>query len=208
MAEDWRGVVNGVAYTLIYARDLDDAVVERVTRYLLKQPLFRLEPEEQYQTLVRAVESGADLASPIAEQHSGEDLRVFLRRVLARMDALRPWSPPPYLRLDGHRFTEEFSGARTIARMAVDRTHIGARIGWWDTVQHDGGEWDVLLLRLASGDEVALVAAAGAAGPVEIRHTGPGRPVRSVLKAFCAATGFTRREVRPTGPAALLWYSG
>ncbi|MEU5596444.1 hypothetical protein [Streptomyces sp. NPDC020298] len=208
MVEDWRGVVSGVAYCLIFDRVLDDAVVERVTGLLLRQPLYRLEPEEQYRALLQAVESGTDLASPLAEQHSGEDLRDFLRRVLARMDALRPWSVPPYLRLDGHRFPEEFSGARTIARIAVDRNHIGARIGWWDTVQQDGGEWDVLLLRLASGDEVALVVATGAAGPVVLRHAGPGRPVRSVLKAFCTATGFTRREVRPTGPAALLWPLG
>lgn len=91
---DWRGVNGGVLYSVQFARELDDTVVDRIARWLLGEPLWDLTQQQEYDALAEALRSDAQLTEFIPEAHTEEAYRDFLRRLLARLDEARPWPDP------------------------------------------------------------------------------------------------------------------
>lgn len=88
---EWRGVNNGVLYSVQFAQELNDAQVDRIARWLLGQPLWELTQQQEYDALAEALRSDAQLTKLIPEPHTENAYRDFLRRVLARLDQARPW---------------------------------------------------------------------------------------------------------------------
>ena len=191
----WRGLVNGVLYRVQFRRMLDDRTVDWIARAILERPILRQTRDEQYEMLVAALRSRTPLTGhiPLYFPHDEEDVRGFLTRVVCRLDALRPWPELPFLRLDVARW-QTFTDARPIARIHLRYVKVQERLhAIFDGVE-DGRE--VVLLRLKSGAEVALVTPWGdESDDVAILQRDRRRAPRHVLAEFLGATGFDNDEV-------------
>jgi hypothetical protein len=209
---DWRGLVNAILYTVQFDRDLDDETIDRVAHTLIEQPLLGLTPPQEYDALVEALRSGEPMTDDISQPHAetavggflaGVANRMdaetavggFLAGVANRMDALRPWPELSFVQLNVSEW-DRFGGARPIARVHVWYVQAQGRLRkGFD--QLDTGR-DVLLLRLSSGAEVALVTPwwEGSDDLALLLNT-PDRSPRDVLTEFGKATGFGADEITP-----------
>jgi hypothetical protein len=86
-----------VLYSVQFNRYLDDEEVTRIAQAMLKRPLIQdLTPQEEYAALVEALGLSVKLTELIPQQTHGEqEFRDFLRRLLDRLDAMRPWPELP-----------------------------------------------------------------------------------------------------------------
>jgi hypothetical protein len=207
---NWRTVANGILYSVQFKRQLDDAVVDRIAHAVLTEPLFDLTATENYESIVDALRTEAKLTELIPAPHGERDFRDFLLRLVKRLDALRPWPEASYQRLDVRpdaALWDGFSRARPIAALRLDSLAIERRLHrmFQHVAGSDSGDGDdsdrgllVLVLRLASGEELALVAAGDPGGSeVTLRAREPlaVEAAEQLLTAFRDATGFTPDEV-------------
>lgn len=200
----WRGVVNGVLYGVLFDRVLDETVVERVVRYLVERPLYDQPVADTVATLRAGLDSGAPLNGTLEVPHGEQDVRDFLTRVLAGLDRVGPVPEPRYRWLDRW----EWDGAETgtpIARINLDWKDISDRLE--RHFHHDNGS-AVLVLRLVSGDRIAIVDdwripwnpdPPFTPGESLLLYAGPGSPA-DVLAAFTAASGLSAEEITPIPP--------
>ncbi|WP_157181716.1 hypothetical protein [Nocardia testacea] len=155
MNGDQRAVVNAILHDVQFADTLTAAEVDRTSSSLLHNPLWSLTPEQEYQSIVDALESGSEIGSIVGPRHSEDAVRNFLRQVVDRLDALRPWPDLPFQELPETRWSE-FSGAPAIARVDVSWPEIETRVGRIFTESVPDSR-QYLLLRLRSGIEVGFV---------------------------------------------------
>jgi hypothetical protein len=194
--EPWRGVINGIHYGVQFEPELTDEIAARITRALLEEPLFDLTEAEEYDAIVAALQSDATLTAVDPDRHGEAEFRDFLRRLLSNMDAARPWPEPPFRSL-GQAEWFGFAQAKPILRILTsylslqDRLHKG-----FGSVDHDGRRLTVLILRLKSGDEVALVTPWWrGSGDVAVLQRDPRRRSEDVVTEFLNATGLLPQEV-------------
>ncbi|MFE2585441.1 hypothetical protein [Streptomyces sp. NPDC059378] len=189
------GMVGAILYCLQFSRELGDEEVERISHMILEQPFYDLTAEEQYAGIEAELAAEAWERDLSWQPHDEPSVRDFLRRLLERLDALRPWQEPPFRSLGVGRW-EEFKYGTLLAHvrlgsLAQDQIHV--RIV-------PGGEHGLrgLVLRLRSGDEVALVAPPLPDGyEAVLMAVPPHRPAREVIEAFLIHTGYPRGRVSP-----------
>ena len=194
----WRGVNGGVLYSVQFARELNSAEVDRIAHWLLGQPLWDLTQQQEYDALAEALRSDAQLTEFIPEPHTEEAYRDFLRRVLARLDEARPWPNLPFQQLSISHWGN-FADARAVARIRLGLKTIQEglhRSMARQTIQ--GIDREVLMLRLRSGDEVALVTPwwPGSTDTVVLKRGNAGSAERLIAE-FIKHTGFAADEVTP-----------
>jgi hypothetical protein len=196
--EPWRGVNNAVLYSVQFDRVLDGPAVDRIARLLLENTPLRLTPQQAYDALAHALRSDTPLTGDMPQPHGEREFRGFLRDLLGRLDAMRPWPQAPYDRLDAARWAD-FTGARPIGRLGMGYVQAQERLKKiFDRVE-DGGTREVLLLRLRSGAEVALVGAPGAREVTVLQRPidEPAQPPAQALAELASATGFRPDELTP-----------
>ncbi|MER6959293.1 hypothetical protein [Streptomyces sp. NPDC000618] len=189
------GVVAGILYCVQFSRELDDDEVARITRMTFEQPLYGLTTEEQYEGIeaALAVDDWQDALS--WQPHPEPVVRDFLRRVLERLDARRPWPEPPFRNL-GYARWQEFRQGTLLARLrlyapAQDPMHVRLH-----TVPGDEDRLRGVVLRLRSGDEVALVASPAPDGEEAVlMAVPPHRSAAEIVEAFVSCTGYARERV-------------
>jgi hypothetical protein len=199
---NWRTVANGILYSVQFKRQLDDGVVDRIAHAVLTEPLFDLTATENYESILDALRTEAKLTELIPAPHGEREFRDFLLRLVKRLDALRPWPEAPYQRLDVRldaALWDGFSRAQSIAVLRLGSLAVERRLHRMFQEVTDG-ERDllVLVLRLASGQELALVATADPAGSevtLRAREPIPEGAAEPLLTAFRSATGFAPDEV-------------
>nr|WTB34935.1 hypothetical protein OG781_40580 [Streptomyces sp. NBC_00830] len=193
------GVLAAILYCLQFSRELGDEEVERISRVILEQPFYDLTTEEQYAGIEAALAVDAWKKDLSWQPHDEPSVRNFLRRLLERLDALRPWQEPPFRSLGLGRW-EEFKHGALLAHVrlyspAQDQMHASLR-----TVPGDEHRLRGLVLRLRSGDEVALVAPPLPNGDdAVLMAVRPHRPALKVIEAFLTHTGYPRGRVFPAG---------
>jgi hypothetical protein len=195
---EWRGVNNGVLYSVQFARELDDAEVDRIARWLLGQPLWHLTQQQEYDALADALRSDAQLTELIPERHTEEAYRDFLRRVLARLDEARPWPELPFQVLSMSHWGN-FAGATAAARIGLSVKAIQDRLHrFMSRLTLEGTDRQALMLRLRSGDEVALVTPwwPGSADTVVLPRA-DASSAEQMIAEFMNCTGLSADEVRP-----------
>ncbi|MEV6769714.1 hypothetical protein AB0N05_13905 [Nocardia sp. NPDC051030] len=147
--------MNAVLYSVQFTDRLNPNEVRRISTGLLTEPLWDLTPEDEYRALVDALNSGEELDTLVRTKHSEAEVREFLTRIVAELDAARPWPDPALQELSISRWTE-FTGLEPVAQINIA----------WPTIQGlvqrgftkppgENREW--LLVRLRSGAELALV---------------------------------------------------
>ncbi len=190
-------MLEAVLYCLQFSRSLGDEEVERICGMILEQPFHDLAVEDQYAGIEAELAAGVWRTDLSWQPHDESAVRDFLRRVLARLDASRPWREPPFRRLGTDRW-EEFKAGTPLARVrlvspARDRMHARLR-----AVPGDEHGLRGLVLRLRSGDEVALVAPPSRDGDEALlTAVPPHRPAHAVIDAFVTHTGHPRERVSP-----------
>ncbi|MGW1004992.1 hypothetical protein [Streptomyces sp. NPDC002520] len=193
------GVLVAILYCLQFSRELADEEVERISRMILERPFHDLTTEEQYAGIEAALAADAWATDLSWQPHDEPSVRRFLRRLLDRLDALRPWQEPPFRNLGLGRW-EEFKHGALLAHVrlcspAQDQLHARLR-----TVPGDEYRLRGLVLRLRSGDEIALVAPPLPNGAEAVlMAVRPHRPAQKVVEAFLAHTGYPRDRVSPAG---------
>lgn len=191
--------------TLIYSvkfEPLDETLVDRRARALIDEPLGELSAADEYRALEEALCSRARLSDIIqggelpAEQDGEHRFRDFLRRILTRMDALRPWQEPLHRSLRPDRWAD-YRDARVVARIDTLGTNTAGRLRSVFSRVEDEGR-DVLILRLRSGDEIALVTPWWpASDDSAVLSRDSLRSPEDIVAALVDGTGFTSDDITP-----------
>jgi hypothetical protein len=198
VTEWWQGVNGYVLYCVQFAQELDGTRVDWIAHLLLSRPLWAFTQQQEYDALAEALRSDAQLTAFIPEPHTEEAYRDFLRRVLARLDAARPWPELPFQELSMSHWVD-FAGAIAAARIGLSVKNIHERLHRaMARLTVEGTDREVLMLRLRSGDEVALVTPwwPGSADTVVLQR-GRASSAEQIIAEFIRCTGFTADEVTP-----------
>ncbi|MFD7907392.1 hypothetical protein ACFV4G_34805 [Kitasatospora sp. NPDC059747] len=196
--ETWRGFTNGVLYAAQFGV-LDRAAAERVAGMIVRgRQLGDEEVAVRYEQLGDALAGGSLITGAIPQPHGEQDVREFLALLRDALDRMRPWPQRPFRTLDTDEWWPSFRVARPLLRLHLDEPAGQARLGIAQTVTEGGAELDVLVLRLASGERVAVAWTAECGVVLDLEEA----PREHVAAAFLAATGLTPDEVSPLGPEA------
>ncbi len=156
MVKTWQGVANGILYSVQFSEVLDENEARRIAIRQVERPLGRLTAQQQYDALTDALRAEGRLVdSGITDRHSEASFRGFLVKVLEEMDRLRPWPEPPFDRL-GLQEWERFADAVPIARLSLNMPDLQGKMRIPFGIP-EGYDKSVSLLRLNSGDVIALV---------------------------------------------------
>lgn len=201
-----RAVIGTVFYAVKFEK-LDDVLVDRQARALIEEPLREFTAADEYQAIVDALWSDVrlteviELPEFIPKPHTEQEFRDFLRRLLERLDAMRPWPEPLHRALDDTRW-DGYQNARVIGRITMRYVDAQDRLKYvFRTVDDAGRKIHVLILRLKSGDEVALAAPWWPDSKhVAVLSRSPERSPEQVLAALFDGTGFRPEDVVPVAP--------
>ncbi|WP_327348368.1 hypothetical protein [Streptomyces europaeiscabiei] len=88
------GVVVAILYCLQFSRELSEQEVERIAHMILEQPFSGLTTQEVYASVEAALAEDSWERDLSWQPHDEPPIRDFLRRLLERLDVLRPWQEP------------------------------------------------------------------------------------------------------------------
>ncbi|WP_157101313.1 hypothetical protein [Nocardia shimofusensis] len=192
MADNWRPVVNAVLYMSQFSTALDEAEAQRVSAALLEKPLGNLTPEQEYRALADALESGQELDTVVKVKHAPAEVRSFLSRVVAELDAMRPWPLPPLREIPITQWSNSVS-VGPIAQIAVGWPAIEGRVGkTFKRLENGQG----LLVALRSGSELALIwpSQSGKAA-TDVFSLGQERTASAIAQELISATSLNADEI-------------
>lgn len=152
--KEWRNFVNAILYLVRSEADLGDVGAHRIAIEILTRPIGHFSPENWYQALREAIHSGEELDLTIRTGHAEVAKREFLTRIVAEMDALRPWPPPLLQELPMSRWSE-FADANPIGRIELPWPEIESKIH--KTFNRVDNGRQCLLVRLGSGVELGFL---------------------------------------------------
>ncbi|WP_252442280.1 hypothetical protein [Pseudonocardia humida] len=187
----WRGYVHQLTYGADLTGPLDDDAVERIVEGVLRQRVFTQPIEAYYEAASAALASGEHLADLPNQDDAA--VRDALIRIVDRLDARRPWPVPPFQQ-QGVEEWGALAGAPVIGRIPLSQMQVRRTLNrLFDTVEHGGGELKVLVLRLRTGQLVAL-RSTGA-------FTAPGVDLLSGAEPGSTAADFTELTGMPLEPS-------
>jgi hypothetical protein len=214
--QPWRGVVNQVLYGLAYVREPDDATALVFAQRMIERRIFPSGPPEYLDALDQAVRAPQLLAGTISTgRHDEETVRGFCARIVQHLQAAKAgpyaggWPPPRFTVLPAKDWP--WATAPATAVITAGLHEVSARTWAIFEFHHSpAGTTPVLVLRLRTGEVVALVGSPGPS-PTERRRTMlkvlAGDPANAVA-SFRELTGFGAESlvppdaIAPTAPAA------
>jgi hypothetical protein len=201
MTQDWRGPINGLLYGLIFAPEITDELVAGCADAAVSYTVLGDGPEVYYEAIRAALTSGERLDNVgQLPQFDQAQIASFLRAVANRLDALRPWPEPEFIRLKASTWAT-FTNAVPIAELEASILRIRKLVrGVFEPAGNAQPGRYVLMLKLATGEIVALL---GSNGPKEkvTLLTDAGMDPTEVMKHFTAATGFPADEMTSIPPS-------
>lgn len=193
--ENWRFRIGQIVYGLMFARTLDGNLVQRVTEDIVTRRSLREGPEAYDSAIAFALGSSEQLSTLHETKHSETELRDFLARVQQALEARRPWPEPSLVALSAARWPD-FSHARAIGRINATAMGVSQRLRErFSRVSSGEQTLNVLLIRLATGEELALLAPAHRTVRGVLILADPSLPVTQILRNFTEATGFADTQV-------------
>lgn len=195
MTRDWRGPINGLLYGLIFAPEITDDLVAGCADAAVSYTVLGDGPEVYYEAIQAALTSGEHL-DDVGQlpQFDQAQIAGFLRAVANRLDALRPWPEPGFIKLEASTWAT-FTNAVPIAKLDASILRIRKIVrGVFEPAGDAQPGRYVLMLKLVTGEIVALM---GSNGPKEkvTLLADAGMDPAEVIRHFTAATGFPADEL-------------
>jgi hypothetical protein len=200
MTQDWRGPINGLLYGLIFAPEITDELVAGCADAAVNYTVLGDGPEVYYEAIETALTSGERLDNlGQLPQFDEAQIAGFLRAVATRLDALRPWPEPKFIRLEASTWAT-FANAVPIARLDASILRVRKIVrGVFEPVGDAQPGRYVLMLKLATGEIVALLGSHGPREKVTLLTDARVDPAE-VIEHFTAATGFPADEMTSIPP--------
>jgi hypothetical protein len=195
VTQDWRGPINGLLYGMIFEPEITDELVRGCADAAVNYTVLGDGPEVYYEAIQHALASGERLDG-LGQVPQFDEAQVadFLRAVATQLDALRPWPEPKFRHLSATTWAA-FANAVPIARL--DDSLLGLRNKVRGVFEPAGdaqpGRY-VLMLKLGSGETIALLGAPGPKERVTMLTDADDDPA-AVIEHFTAATGFPPENV-------------
>jgi hypothetical protein len=197
---NWRDAVNEILFGLTYTEEITDETVRWNAESAVHYTTLTLGSEVYHQAIIEALATGERLDSlRQLPQFDQAQIAGFLRALANRLEALRPWPEPKFRQLEVNRWTT-FRDAVPIARLNASIRQVT------DVLQRGfrpagGAEpgMQVLMLKLATGEIVALLGSYGRGEGVTLLTDAGGDPAE-VIEHFTAATGFPADEITTIRP--------
>src|SRR6476620_12668774 len=96
-ANDWRGIINGLLYGLIFVPEITDEVVEFYADAAVNYTVLGDGPEAYCRAIDEALASGERLDGlSQLPQFPQAQIAAYLRALVARLQDLRPWPEPKF----------------------------------------------------------------------------------------------------------------
>lgn len=193
------GYINAMAFKVQFVPNLaDESVIERAANDLINQISFMHPVEEFYDALAYTVRQGKapETALETVEGfHSEPELLDFFAHLVTRLDQLKPWPRPAFLKRDIGLW-ETFAHAKAIARIDTPEHRIAGRLNnSFDGVPVGAAKLPVMILELRTGEAVALVGSTDPRSTVfTLMQRDPGDP-DEVISHFSELTGFPPETV-------------
>jgi hypothetical protein len=199
MTPDWRAPVNQLLYSLTYTKNIDDEAINFSADSAVQFTALSLGPDVYYEAITRALASGEHLDElSLLPQFDETQIADFLRAVAARLDELRPWTEPEVRPLDPRAWVE-FAHAKQIAELEASVVQVTNMLQQgFSPVGDSRSDRQVLMLRLRTGETIALVGAYGPSEKVALMTDASDDPLE-VIAHFAAATGFPADKLRSVG---------
>lgn len=196
-------LMNTLCYTLQFASELSDpAILARTADGMINHVGYRDPVEDFYRALTETTRRGAldQTALEMARVHSEAELLAFFAALIRTLDERRPWPAPLFVKLEADPWPTS-GWTQPIARLRIPRYRLEGRVNHiFDAVPP--GQPSVLILRMRSGEVVALVGAP-TTDPSQPETTEyallqryPGNPAE-VIAHFCAYSGIDPTTVVP-----------
>lgn len=151
----WRGIVNQILYGAQQSR-LDDEAAQRVAQAMVEYQVFTSGPANYLAAIEQALGSGEALVGIPVRVEEGT-FRDFLIQLRQHLVALQPWPEPRFRKLPVSEWAN-FGHARSIARIDKSVQGVADRLpSIFDHVEVGDTRLPVLILRLRTGEEVALM---------------------------------------------------
>ncbi|MBU2670228.1 hypothetical protein KOI35_42680 [Actinoplanes bogorensis] len=157
--DETRGVMNQLLYPIDGAPDLSDATAARMVDNLIDGRLFASPVASFAEAIDSTVRAGSlhPEAAEMSRRFSSAELLDFVRRVGSLLEERRPWPPPKFTKLDVSAWSS-FGQAPVIAQVNRPTLQLTGAVGFsFDQVPAGEGKLPVLVLRLRTGEEVALM---------------------------------------------------
>jgi len=196
--QPWRGMLNQVLYGLAYVAEPDDATAQVFAQRMIERRIFPSGPQEYLDGLDQAVRAPDLLAGTISTgRHDETTVRSFCERIVHHLRAAQAttyasgWPPERFTVLSARDWP--WATARATVVITAGMHEVAARTWAIFEFHHSlDGTTPVLVLRLRTGEVIALV---GSPGPTltDRRMTTlkvlDGSP-SSAVDSFLDLTGF------------------
>lgn len=194
MAFEWRVPINEILFGLTFTQEITDDTVRWNADSAVRYSTLDLGPQVYYEAIRQALASGETLDSVgQLQQFTEQQIADFLRAMATRLDELRPWPEPQVRQLDATTWAA-FGHAVPIAQLQASILDVTDMLqkGFRPTADASGVE--VLMLRLNTGEDIALLSSHRRGEKVTVLTDAVGDPAE-VIQHFCAATGFPAEKV-------------
>jgi len=189
---EWR-LVQQIVAVLEASRDLEEDLAEAIAEDAIAHQSLRGGPGNYLDAIRNALDSDADLT--MTGVHSERSIRAFLTLISRALERRRPWPAPTIRKMPADDWAQFKVPVGLLDETRIGtQYHIGQR---FDRLRVGDGERHLMLLRLATGEEVGLFA------PSDVRERGiilrqrqPADPGLT-LKHFAEAAGYSETAIRP-----------
>jgi hypothetical protein len=195
-----RGLTNQLLYGIDRVPDLgDDATVERLADALINRRTFKQPVEGYFEALSEVLAAGRLPADSLGltRRFTEPEILAFLDRLHRKLDAMRPWPRPRYLKLDVGSWPT-FAQARGIARIDMPEHQVeGLLNSSFDGVEAGTAQLPVMILELRTGETVALMGSTDRTSTVwTLLQRDPGDPA-TLIDHVRELTGFSEDVLQP-----------
>jgi hypothetical protein len=193
------GVISEILYSIDKVSDLHDPETQdRLVAFMINRRSLPRGIEEYDEAIEQVLDAGRipPRALGFSTRYSEEEQLQFLRAVHDRMKARKPWPRPAFVKTPVQTW-DELGPVTAIAQITKPQHRLqGVFHKSFDDVPVGDGTIPVMLLKLRSGDTVALIGSVDPRSPVfTLMQKGDGDP-KALIAHFSEVTGIPPEEIK------------
>jgi hypothetical protein len=189
--------ITDILYAVLFEK-LDERTADGIARAMVEYRYLQRGPAMYLAGIEKALSTDVVLTDALPTQHQEADFRAFLAKVRDRLLAMRPWPEPRFRKLPVSEW-HTFRDTHPVAKLPhIHFSTVEDRLPtMFDDVQLGEEKLPVLVLRLGTGETVALIGSTDRkARGVLLIPRDSGDPA-DIISHFSELTGFSPEEVVP-----------